>query len=399
MAVDDVDNLYLSFVYGNKNIFVAKIGSIAEVDTVSDSALAWPAIDITEGNMYLTYAKRTPSDSVVLRKWRCVGDTFWRGTDTLFKGSVKGITTSSGVYTLINTLDNKAKLVTYNPLFKTTATEEMADSVYNPHVYLSRLSSKHLAFEWTALSGSNYYVTSHRAECDDILPVIYFECGAEATPYTTYRSSTRDFGAYSVDCGNDSLVYTLDGLETSLDYNLALEFFYDDTNETKSFVVTVGSETDTVTVADSTLTRYNFVIESPSATMRVKITGADAVLARLILYESDGSTQGYYSRGEEEGPSDPKPLEFRLDNVMPNPFTKTATISFAIPLAEPVTLKVYDVTGREVRTLVNGPVAAGVHSVNWDARDNQARPLASGVYFVRMATKDFNASRKAVLLK
>ncbi|NLI97060.1 T9SS type A sorting domain-containing protein [bacterium] len=166
-----------------------------------------------------------------------------------------------------------------------------------------------------------------------------------------------------------------------------------------SFVVTVGSETDTVTVTDSTLTRYNFVIESPSTTMRVKITGTDATLARLILYESDGSTQGYYSRGEEEGPSGPKPLEFRLDNVMPNPFTKTATISFAIPLAEPVILKMYDVTGREVRTLVNGPVAAGVHSVNWDARDNQARAVASGVYFVRMATKDFKASRKAVLLK
>ena len=77
----------------------------------------------------------------------------------------------------------------------------------------------------------------------------------------------------------------------------------------------------------------------------------------------------------------------------------SAQIRFAMPVTQHVTLKVYDVTGREVRTLISGPVKAGVHTVDWNGKDNLSRSVSAGVYFVRMATEGYQASRKTVLLK
>jgi hypothetical protein len=67
----------------------------------------------------------------------------------------------------------------------------------------------------------------------------------------------------------------------------------------------------------------------------------------------------------------------------PNPFVGESEITFALPAPERVTLRVYDVRGRLVRTLVNEPRGVGVHRATWDGRDDRGRDLASGVYLVQ----------------
>ena len=76
------------------------------------------------------------------------------------------------------------------------------------------------------------------------------------------------------------------------------------------------------------------------------------------------------------------------------PFNPSTTISFRIPERGIVTLKIFDILGREVATLVNGRMNAGVHDVKFDASQ-----YSSGVYIYRIRAGDFTASRKLVLMK
>ncbi|MEJ5263665.1 MAG: T9SS type A sorting domain-containing protein, partial [Ignavibacterium sp.] len=93
------------------------------------------------------------------------------------------------------------------------------------------------------------------------------------------------------------------------------------------------------------------------------------------------------------------PKEFSLAQNYPNPFNPSTSIDFALAVDSRVTLKVFDVLGQEVMTLINGNYTAGSHKVNFDASG-----LNSGVYVYRIdATgndgKTFSASRKMILNK
>ncbi|GBD87938.1 BNR/Asp-box repeat protein [bacterium BMS3Abin03] len=86
--------------------------------------------------------------------------------------------------------------------------------------------------------------------------------------------------------------------------------------------------------------------------------------------------------------------DFRLAQNYPNPFNPSTTISYQLPEATYVTLKVYDILGNEVETLVNGLMPAGVHEVNFNASN-----LSSGVYLYRIDTEKLHLQRKMLLTK
>ncbi|MDH3457644.1 MAG: T9SS type A sorting domain-containing protein [Gemmatimonadota bacterium] len=83
----------------------------------------------------------------------------------------------------------------------------------------------------------------------------------------------------------------------------------------------------------------------------------------------------------------------------PNPFNPTTTIRYAIPSAQNITLGVFDVRGRLVRSLDAGAKGAGPHQTFWDGHDDHGRPVSSGVYYVRLAGDRETLTRKIVLLK
>jgi len=86
--------------------------------------------------------------------------------------------------------------------------------------------------------------------------------------------------------------------------------------------------------------------------------------------------------------------EFDLYQNYPNPFNPETKISYTIPVEEFVTIKVYDVLGREVTTLVNEKESAGTHEYNFDASK-----LSSGTYIYKMQAGDFISTRKLMLIK
>ena len=103
--------------------------------------------------------------------------------------------------------------------------------------------------------------------------------------------------------------------------------------------------------------------------------------------------------GQGPPPSNQLPLELRLDAAYPNPFNPTTTIEYSLHQSGQVDLKVFDLKGAAVRTLVAEEKARGSYQVIWDGRDDNGGLVPSGVYFCRADSGSQASSLKLVLLK
>jgi hypothetical protein len=88
------------------------------------------------------------------------------------------------------------------------------------------------------------------------------------------------------------------------------------------------------------------------------------------------------------------PTKYTLSQPYPNPFNPTTTIEFSMPQTEFVTVKVYNIVGNEITTLINDELSIGYHSIQWDGSHQP-----SGVYFVKFESGGFVKTKKMVLLK
>ena len=90
----------------------------------------------------------------------------------------------------------------------------------------------------------------------------------------------------------------------------------------------------------------------------------------------------------------PIPLDYSLYDPYPNPFNAQTTIQITLPIKDVMIVKVYDVNGSELKTLVHSIFDSGTHTIKWDAGD-----LPSGIYFIRMQTRHFAGTKKVSLIK
>jgi hypothetical protein len=93
------------------------------------------------------------------------------------------------------------------------------------------------------------------------------------------------------------------------------------------------------------------------------------------------------------------PQPFALLPNYPNPFNPATRLVFTTPRSGVVTVELYDVAGRLVRTLVDEVRPAGRHEVLWNGVDDSGRALSSGVYFARMRADGFEQTRKMTLVR
>ena len=107
-------------------------------------------------------------------------------------------------------------------------------------------------------------------------------------------------------------------------------------------------------------------------------------------YPLHHDSSGYYAVSHHEIPI-PKSIQLA---AYPNPFNSTTRISFSLPTNTKAELKVYDVLGRMVETLMTGSTTAGEHSLTWDASKQ-----ASGLYFVALQTPEQKRVQKVILIK
>lgn len=93
------------------------------------------------------------------------------------------------------------------------------------------------------------------------------------------------------------------------------------------------------------------------------------------------------------------PRSFELGQNYPNPFNPTTTFVYAVARQVHITLEIYDVLGRKVRTLVGEIQSPGYYETSWDATDEMGESVATGLYLARFQAGDFQQVRKIVLQK
>ena len=94
------------------------------------------------------------------------------------------------------------------------------------------------------------------------------------------------------------------------------------------------------------------------------------------------------------------PTQFALHQNYPNPFNPSTQISFDVPEgSELVRLNIYNILGKKVSTLLNNVVNPGRHKVEWNAKDNEGNPVASGIYFYELSSSSFTARKKMLLIR
>ncbi|MCK5147239.1 T9SS type A sorting domain-containing protein [bacterium] len=117
----------------------------------------------------------------------------------------------------------------------------------------------------------------------------------------------------------------------------------------------------------------------------------------------DGEVEDYMVMiGQDTGVEKPhrgRPDKIRLHQNWPNPFNPVTHITFELPTAENITIKIFDIRGRHIKTVTQHDFGPGIHTVLWDAQDKQSMPVASGIYIIQMSTKSSLITRKIMLLK
>jgi len=102
---------------------------------------------------------------------------------------------------------------------------------------------------------------------------------------------------------------------------------------------------------------------------------------------------------EEENIQELSPVDYALYYNYPNPFNPSTTIKYSLPTTEQVSLKIYNILGQEVITLVDELQDAGYKQAVWNAKDVYGNQVASGIYIYRLQTDKFVQSKKMILLK
>ena len=93
------------------------------------------------------------------------------------------------------------------------------------------------------------------------------------------------------------------------------------------------------------------------------------------------------------------PITYNLHNAYPNPFNPITTLQYDLPENANVNITIYDMMGRQVKTLVNGSQTAGYHSIQWNATNDRNEPVSAGVYLYSIEAGEFVQTKKMVLLK
>ena len=237
----------------------------------------------------------------------------------------------------------------------------------------------------------------------------------EPSFYCVQRDSFIQFGpeAYKqVDIDHSQTVYRFRGLKPWMYYLMTVTGFWDGVSQVEQRVYIDGIEQgplnltpggpETLTVWVPTET-YEEDDEVYVAT--AKVSGPWAVTGPITIYqfeEQEGREGGFQAASA----SPVEQREFVLVQNYPNPVRNRTAIAYQLPADSRVSLKVYDICGRLVRTLADGTEQAGHHEASWDGRDEAGRPVSSGVYFYSLCATthggqaaSFTRTRKMTVLR
>ncbi len=192
-------------------------------------------------------------------------------------------------------------------------------------------------------------------------------------------------------------------LEPQVRYNLAWEAYRAEDLET------ARTEIDHVLAHGST----NALVEAKAFVLRGAILFDEGRLDEALedfnaavlldpagpIGEMARENRGVIVGAEADDPDGVLPTRLVVSPAYPNPFSRETTLVLGLPVAGPVSVRVFDATGRTVRVLAESILPAGRHEVVWDGHDEEGTPLASGVYLLRLRAGGSTTVTRVVLLR
>ncbi len=176
-----------------------------------------------------------------------------------------------------------------------------------------------------------------------------------------------------------------------------LEVYQYRENDSTLNVIIITSTFSPLTAGSGTIGRLSFTSapNGPNDTVRVFLSNLLVCNARAELVTMSSTRLEWIPQVSNGVAS----VAFRLGQNYPNPFNPSTIIAYTLSGSAHVRLAIYDITGREVRTLVDQDQSAGSYSVQWNALEHGSSALASGVYIARLQVGDRVASKKMLFAK
>jgi hypothetical protein len=135
---------------------------------------------------------------------------------------------------------------------------------------------------------------------------------------------------------------------------------------------------------------------SPDGSFIMFLSGRSGI---LLPYWVDAQVIHNYITDVDDENNLERTITFELYQNYPNPFNPVTTIKYNIPSGTNVNIKIYDLMGKEIATLVNTYKPAGLHSITWDGKDKTGRELSSGIYYYQVRAGNQSQIRKMALIK
>ena len=208
--------------------------------------------------------------------------------------------------------------------------------------------------------------------------------------------------------GNNTLLYTglnYQGTEfTAQDVSgmtyLHIDYWTDNSTALKFFVI---SQTPTV---DSDYHTFAIVSEQWASVDIPLTTFPNVDLTDVFQFKVEGNGTIYWDNFyfysnlvDVDNRSETLPQGFALEQNFPNPFNPTTTIQYELPENAFVNIRIYDLNGRLVNTLVNAQKSAGYKAIKWAGVDNKGKAVSAGLYLYTIEAGEFIQTKKMVLLK
>jgi len=124
----------------------------------------------------------------------------------------------------------------------------------------------------------------------------------------------------------------------------------------------------------------------------------DSVPVTMLL-NTTGINFNFPSAVEDEEEITQRPSEFELYQNYPNPFNPETKIEYALKKTGHVTLHIYNVLGEKVKTLLDQDQPAGFYQINWDGKNDNGKPVSSGLYLYKLEVNGFSEAKRMILLK
>jgi hypothetical protein len=292
--------------------------------------------------------------------------------------------------------------------FASTLSPAGANANYPQNLFVQTETEANVYTAWTQGTAAPYDLTSVKTLVPQVPTLAAAVGGVEASSYTILRDGYLVYDSgIAVDYAATELQYSFP-VNPDNGYTLQIVGYHESSDMWKEMVTIDGKMSHLLKVTahvPETLT-----VKIPKAYLtdgKVDITitkksGDYAAIASIGLMEYLPKEQLPKLGGAQSaslGEDRIQKTEFKLQQNSPNPFKGSTAISYNVPASGNVTLKVYNIAGQVVKTLVNGQQPAGAQQVAWDGKDEGGRKASAGVYVYQLNANGQTQTKRLTLLQ